>query len=107
MRNHDFLLSNCYELRSVNGIVLLRQLWKGIIMFNSNTLVTSSGIIINRDIPRVGVISAYKLFDDLFEECINSGIDPTWESYRADTLARLKAEHPSLDDSDIDDLFDS
>ena len=76
-------------------------------MNNNNTLVTSSGIIKNRLAPRVGVISAYRLFDELFDECVQRGTDLTFEEYRTETIARLKAEHPSLDDSDLDDLFDS
>ena len=59
---------------------------KGNNMNNINTLNTSSGIIKNRQSPRVGVINASSLSFDLFEECLNHGIDLTFESFRDDTL---------------------
>ena len=55
---------------------------------DDETLVTSSGVIRNRSIPRVGVINASSLYDDLFQDCLNEGIDLVWEEYREELLAR-------------------
>jgi len=76
-------------------------------MDNINTLNTSSGIIKNRQSPRVGVISESSLSFDLFEECLNHGIDLTFESFRDDTLKNLRIQNPDLDDDGIDELFQS
>jgi hypothetical protein len=55
---------------------------------SNETLVTSSGVIRNRSIPRVGIINASSLYDDLFQDCLNEGIDLVWEEYREELLAR-------------------
>ena len=55
---------------------------------NNDTLITSSGIIRNRSIARVGVVNASSLYDDLFQDCLNEGIDLVWEEYREELLAR-------------------
>jgi len=73
----------------------------------NQTLVTSSGIVRNRLIPRSGIVNASSLYSELFDDCINSGIDLSWESYREDTLAQLTRDNPDLDESAIDELFDA
>jgi len=74
---------------------------------SKETLVTSSGIIRNRSIPRVGVVSASSLHDDLFEDCLNHGIDLSWESFIEETTQRLKDENPHLDDTEIESLLEN
>ncbi len=73
---------------------------------DNETIVTSSGVIRNRSLPRVGVINASSLYDDLFQDCLNDGIDLSWLSFETDTIERLKSEFPDLDDSDISELFE-
>lgn len=48
---------------------------------DSETIVTSSGIIRNRSKPRVGIIGASALYAELYDDCITSGIDLTWEDF--------------------------
>ena len=73
---------------------------------NKNTLITSSGVIRNRFKPRTGIVSAYSLYSELFEDCVNRGIDLSFESYHEERIAELKDENPELDDSYIDELFE-
>ncbi len=73
---------------------------------NNDTLITSSGIIRNRSIARVGVVNASSLYDDLFQDCLNDGIDLSWEDYLAETESRLKVDNPGLDDLEIDSLME-
>jgi hypothetical protein len=73
----------------------------------SDTLITSSGIIKNRYVPRVGVVNAGSLYNELFEDCINDGIDLTWESYKDETMTRLMNDNPDLDDFAIEELFET
>lgn len=70
----------------------------------NDTLITSSGIIKNRFNPRSGVINANSLYDDFFQDCLNSGIDLTYESLRDETLGQIREENPELDDSELNDL---
>jgi hypothetical protein len=76
-------------------------------MLNHDTLVTSSGIIKNRFKPRTGIVSAHSLYSELFGDCLNRGIDLTWESYKDERLAELTRENPDLDETEIQDLFDN
>ena len=76
-------------------------------MLNHDTLVTSSGIVKNRFKPRTGVVNANSLYPDLFEDCLNRGIDLTYDSYREDRLAELQADNPELDENEVQDLFDN
>lgn len=73
----------------------------------NDTLITSSGIIRNRSKPRVGVISANSLYDDLYQDCLDHGIDLSWLDFRDETLDRLRAENPDMDETDLDELLDS
>ena len=54
---------------------------------NSETLITSSGIIRNRSKPRCGIISAYSLHSSVFDD-IHEGIDLGWEDFVEDLRAR-------------------
>ena len=74
---------------------------------NKDTLVTSSGVIRNRFKPRTGIVNAHSLYPELLEDCLNRGIDLTWESYKDDRLAELTSENPNLDETEINDLFDN
>jgi len=72
---------------------------------NSETIVTSSGVIRNRSKPRSGIVNARSLYSELIDDCFNRGIDLSYESWRDEVMARLVAENPDLDDDAIDDLF--
>ena len=74
---------------------------------NNDTLITSSGIIRNRSIPRVGVVNASSLYDDLFQDCVNYGIDLSWESFIEETTERLKSENPYASETDIDSMLEN
>lgn len=74
---------------------------------NNDTLITSSGIIRNRSIPRVGVVNASSLYDDLFQDCLNDGIDLSWESFIEETTERLKSENPYASETDIDAMLEN
>lgn len=74
---------------------------------NSETIVTSSGIIRNRSKPRTGVVNANSLYSELIDDCFNCGIDLTWESFKDERLAELTRENPELDENEIQDLFDN
>ena len=62
---------------------------------DQSVLYTSSGVVRNREIPRVGVVSVHSLADWIYDE-IDQGIDLTWESYldelRADGIEEDSAE---------------
>lgn len=75
-------------------------------MTDNETLVTTSGIVRNRSKPRVGIVNASSLYDDLFQDCLNDGIDLTWEEYKEDFISRIKSENPNKDESEIDELFE-
>lgn len=72
---------------------------------DNETIVTSSGIIKNRSIPRSGIVNASSLYDELFQDCLNDGIDLTYESWRIETMERLKNDNPEMDDIELDDLL--
>jgi hypothetical protein len=74
---------------------------------DNDTLVTSSGVIRNRSIPRVGIVNASSLYDDLFQDCLSDGIDLDWIDIVDETTERLKSENPELDDTDISEMVDS
>jgi len=76
-------------------------------MLNHDTLVTSSGIIKNRFKPRTGIVSAHSLYPDLFTDCLNRGIDLTWESFRNDLAFDIDRRYPDLDADAKDALFES
>src|ERR1041385_4156102 len=79
-----------------------------------DTLITSSGIIRNRSVPRVGVVNANSLYDDLFQDCLNNGIDLTYEDTRMEMEREVKAEFTEaslesgeeFDDSVIESVID-
>lgn len=73
---------------------------------DNETLLTSSGVIRNRSKPRVGIVNASSLYDDLFSDCLNNGIDLTWEDYKDELMTRLMTDNPDLDDFAIEELFD-
>ena len=73
---------------------------------NSETLVTSSGVIRNRSKPRVGIVSANSLYNELFEDCINNGIDLTWESFRDELAHEIDRNNPDLGADEKDELFE-
>lgn len=64
----------------------------------------SSGVIRNRSKPRVGIVSASSLYGDLFQDCLNDGIDLDWIEIYEDTEKRLKSENPDIDECDLSDL---
>lgn len=80
----------------------------------NDTLVTSSGIVRNRSVPRVGVVSARRLYDDLFQDCLNRGIDLTYEDIKAETEREVRSEFveaseesgQEFDDTDVDSEVD-
>jgi hypothetical protein len=76
-------------------------------MLNRDTLVTSSGIVRNRSKPRTGIVSSNSLYGELFDDCINRGIDLTWETFREERMAELTLENPELDETEIQDLFEN
>jgi hypothetical protein len=73
------------------------------INMKNETLVTSSGIIKNRSVPRVGVISAnselldYDVINDLLD--INNVIDISFEDFLLELKNQIECE---LDDCDLD-----
>ena len=69
-------------------------------MFIDNeTLVTSSGVIKNRSKPRVGIVNANSLYCELFDDCIQSGIDLTWEEFDDEMNRRIERGEISIDDA--------
>jgi hypothetical protein len=73
----------------------------------NDTLVTSSGIIKNRSKARVGVVNASSLYGDLFQDCLNDGIDLSWESLIKETTDRLALNFLGLDEFELSDMVDS
>ena len=73
---------------------------------SNETLVTSSGVIRNRSIPRIGIINASSLYDDLFQDCLNDGIDLSWESFVEETTEQVKADNPGLNETELDALIE-
>ena len=69
------------------------------------TLITSSGIIRNRSLPRTGIVNANSLYDDLFQDCLNDGIDLTWEAYLDELQEQLKTDYPDADDAEFEELL--
>lgn len=73
-------------------------------LIDSETLITSSGIIRNRSKPRIGVINARSLYSELIDDCFNDGIDLTYESMKEETEEQIREENPNLDDMAIEQL---
>ena len=70
---------------------------------NSETLVTSSGVIRNRSKPRVGIVSLNSLYCEFFDDFIVNGIDLTWESRIDELTDELRSQGKS--DDEIDDAI--
>lgn len=70
---------------------------------NNDTLITSSGIIRNHSIPRVGIVNASSLYDNLFQDCLNDGIDLTYEEFEL-SLCDLSEEEAekAMDSAEFD-----
>ena len=72
----------------------------------NETIITSAGIIRNASKPRVGVINASSLYNDLFQECLDHGVDLDFEDFRLETLESLRTNNPDADETELDALLD-
>ncbi len=66
---------------------------------DNETLITSSGIIRNKSKPRVGITNVNNLHDDFYQDCLNNGIDLTWEEYDDEMNRRIENAEISIDDA--------
>jgi hypothetical protein len=72
-------------------------------MTNSETLITSCGIIKNRSVPRCGIISIHSLDPYFLDEIVVDGIDLGYQQSQEETRDQIREENPELSDEEIEE----